>query len=110
MLNIDLLTCRYQKINISINGGKIEATGGENYPAIGGGTGRYKNAKIVHDLINCDVPVFDHVGFEALMDFLTFLNTSLDDDVDEVKRGVRYIVGYQAACIIPQADIKITQK
>ena len=37
------------------------------------------------------------------------LNTSLDDDVNEVKRGVRYIVGYQAACIIPQADIKITQ-
>ncbi len=38
MLNIDLLTCRCQKINISINGGKVEATGGENYPAIGGGT------------------------------------------------------------------------
>ena len=33
----------------------------------------------------------------------------LDDDVNEVKRGVRYIVGYQAACIIPQADIKITE-
>ena len=68
-----------------------------------------QNAKIVHDLINCAVPVFDHIGFEALMDFLRFLNTSLDDDVNEVKRGVRYIVGYQAACIIPQADIKITQ-
>ena len=68
-----------------------------------------QNAKIVHDLINCAVPVFDQIGFEALMDFLRFLNTSLDDDVNEVKRGVRYIVGYQAACIIPQADIKITE-
>ena len=68
-----------------------------------------QNAKIVHDLSNCAVPVFDHIGFEALMDFLRFLNTSLDDDVNEVKRGVRYIVGYQAACIIPQADIKITE-
>ena len=147
---------------ISINGGKVQATGGENYPAIGGGTeeeclcgdikiyggdvscyagknckyalgfgtektnekfnvtiypyikrlfmrAEDQNAKIVHDLINCAVPVFDQIGFEALMDFLRFLNTSLDDDVNEVKRGVRYIVGYQAACIIPQADIKITQ-
>ena len=38
------------------------------------------------------------------MDFLAFFNTSLDDDVDEVKHGFRFIVGYKAACIIPQAD------
>jgi len=29
-----------------------------------------------------------------------------NDDVDEVKHGFRFIVGYKAACIIPQADVK----
>ena len=66
-----------------------------------------QNAKIVHDLINCVAPIFDYVELVTLMDYLKFLNTSLDDHVDEVKHGVRYIVGYQAACMIPQADIKI---
>ena len=68
-----------------------------------------QNAKIVHDLINRVTPGFEGIDFVTLMDFLAFFNTSLDDDVNEVKRGVRYIVGYQAACIIPQADVKITQ-
>jgi hypothetical protein len=68
-----------------------------------------QNAEIVHDLINRVVPRYEVIDFYTLMDFLAFFLTSLDDDVNEVKRGVRYIVGYQAACIIPQADIKITQ-
>jgi len=38
-----------------------------------------------------------------------FFNTSLDDNVDEVKHGIRYIVGYKGACIIPQAETKATQ-
>jgi hypothetical protein len=68
-----------------------------------------QNAEIVHDLINRVVPRYEVIDFYTLMDFLAFFLTSLDDDVNEVKRGVRYIVGYQAACIIPQADIKITE-
>ena len=144
---------------ISLNGGLVEATGGENYPAIGGGTeeecfcGEIKiyggdiscyagknckyalgygteetnekfnftiypyikrllmksedqNAKIAHDLINRVVPRFEDIDLIKLMDFLAFFNTSLDDDVDEVKHGFRFIVGYKAACIIPQADVK----
>ena len=147
---------------ISINGGKVQATGGENYPAIGGGTeeeclcgdikiyggdvscyagknckyalgfgtektneksdiviypyikrlfmrAEDQNAKIVHDLINRVVPRLEDIDIEKLMDFLRFFNTSLDDDVDEVKHDIRYIVGYKGACIIPQADVKITQ-
>ena len=63
-----------------------------------------QNAKIVHDLINRVVPRLEDIDLETLMDFLRFFNTSLDDDVDEVKHGFRFIVGYQAACIIPQKD------
>lgn len=144
---------------ISLNGGLVEATGGENYPAIGGGTeeecfcdgikiyggdiscyagknckyalgfgteetnekfnftiypyikrlvmkSEDQNAKIAHDLINRVVPRFEDIDLIKLMDFLAFFNTSLDDDVDEVKHGFRFIVGYKAACIIPQADVK----
>ena len=32
-----------------------------------------------------------------------------DYHVDEVKHGIRYIVGYKAACIIPQAEARATQ-
>ena len=63
-----------------------------------------QNAKIAHDLINRVVPRFEDIDLIKLMDFLAFFNTSLDDDVDEVKHGFRFIVGYKAACIIPQAD------
>ena len=63
-----------------------------------------QNAKIVHDLINRVVPRLEDIDLETLMDFLRFFNASLDDDVDEVKHGFRFIVGYKAACIIPQAD------
>ena len=61
-----------------------------------------QNAKIVHDLINRVTPGFEGIDFVTLMDFLRFCNTSLDDNVDEVKHGIRYIVGYKGACIIPQ--------
>jgi hypothetical protein len=56
-----------------------------------------QNAKILHDLINRVVPRLEDIDLETLMDFLRFFNTSLDDDVDEVKHGFRFIVGYQAA-------------
>ena len=37
-------------------------------------------------------------------------STSLNDyHVDEVKHGIRYIVGYKGACIIPQAEARATQ-
>lgn len=117
--------------NIKIYGGNISCYAGKNCKyALGFGTEKTnekfevtiypyiqrffmraedQNAKTVHDLINCVAPIFDDVELVTLMDYLKFLNTSLDDHVDEVKHGVRYIVGYQAACIIPQADIKIVK-
>ena len=141
---------------INLNGGLVEATGGENYPAIGGGTeeecfcGNIKiyggdiscyagknciyalgfgtketnekfdltiypyikrlfmttedqNAEIVHDLINRVVPRFEVIDFYTVMDFLAFFLTSLDDNVDEVKHGFRFIVGYKGTCVIPNS-------
>lgn len=63
-----------------------------------------QNAKIAHDLINRVVPRFEDIDLIKLMDFLAFFNTNLDDHVDEVKHGFHFIVGYNAACVIPQKD------
>lgn len=49
-----------------------------------------QNAKIAHDLINRVVPRFEDIDLIKLMDFLAFFNTSLVDDVDEVKHGFRF--------------------
>ena len=117
--------------NIKIYGGDVSCYAGKNCKyALGSGTEKTneksdiviypyikrlfmraedQNAKIVHDLINRVVPRLEDIDIEKLMDFLRFFNTSLDDDVDEVKHDIRYIVGYKGACIIPQADVKITQ-
>ena len=63
----------------------------------------HTQAPVPMTTINRVTPGFEGIDLVTLMDFLAFFNTSLDDNVDEVKHGFRFIVGYKGTCVIPNS-------